>query len=1191
MITNTYNIVNTRNPLISRQFPDYERKCNANTNAQNRQTIDDRLHQLASKIPGLHRDGKYLEAPCPKCGGDDRFFAGSVTNYSLFTCHTCGHKQHYGTWSTQSAPAVKEWQPTADQPGRVAAIRDIYASLTTFAQSHLHNATEYLAKRGLAGSQLSLDGQSADLTLARAAGLGYIDATLYRQWFAGLDAGQRAAAEWAGLPDGSKGRLTGHGAMFAAGYAGKIVFPYVDSMGAVIDIRTRSLSDKDTANGKPVKYVSPKGTNDDRGIDAPYGLHLLPAHAPRIVLTEGEFKTIASNLLAGVPAVGLRGVSDWRDDYLSIFRGRLVILGFDNDLAGFNATVQLGRALAANQVDVMVMDPALRYNIKGIDDLILAHGADAYRPLVQPAALRTLSEFEFDVKNVIDLDKIKSVRADIGTVRQWTPESEIDTFAHAGADSITVDEAVDLIRTEVNNHLNGWKRGHDQLLITAPAGVGKTYTAINEVLAHANANDQTVAVILPNHDTIDEKIEEGLLAGFRHVYGHNDENCQQNAQVGALVRKGYSPGRVVCPKCPFADWCKTSGYKSQFVEPENRAYVHAHAFTDYPDNEGIVIADELGHKAFIGDMKVFQSDLSSVLAQGGILPGQVKLFHALLQMWSTPGLSDLAGAVFYEILERFYPGLRNVDAWGDGSQVQGALFDVADKFLNGNTIKAEDLPQQFGNKLFALLSEDVRRLNAGQAPTGRVRFVSTSHISKWIELTDSKNGLPHWYSHNPTIILNATADTEIMQDLCGPLRVVAPRVAVADGNEIVQDITYNNAKSSYLGASDEAERRRAAWLAGIRSHIANHAGGESDTTIIVAQRLEKFITEAFPLAKVAHYHALEGRNDLQSGLTILASSVPVNIPAVLREASALYPGVDTTLTRKSTAFDTANAGGEWLAVEQIDAADPRVAGVLAQHRDAAAVQAVHRSRIVRKSGRKVVVMFARPIPGLAPSKTVTDRPTAESKKAEKTAAILEKLATVASDLISEDGGFAVDLLAAGAEVAVNTAKKYLPQICTQLGLYRLALPVIQTLSNGAERRTDLTVVLAAELVETIKVHVNHDRYNINRITTVIHVHLAKFMPKAWVIDVESLIATLTPKPKLEEPAAAPLPGRWNAATNPPVLKAELLKAKAGSLEKQIAAKHLIAFLNGTSGDLSDARLALYTLGIGYLVDFAKLVTV
>lgn len=56
------------------------------------------------------------------------------------------------------------------------------------------------------------------------------------------------------------------------------------------------------------------------------------------------------------------------------------------------------------------------------------------------------------------------------------------------------------------------------------------------------------------------------------------------------------------------------------------------------------------------------------------------------------------------------------------------------------------------------------------------------------------------------------------------------------------------------------------------------------------------VEAAFPAAKVAYYHALEGRNDLQSGLTILASVVPIDTKAIQREAAALYPGIDTTLT-------------------------------------------------------------------------------------------------------------------------------------------------------------------------------------------------------------------------------------------------------------------------------------------------------
>jgi hypothetical protein len=85
---------------------------------------------------------------------------------------------------------------------------------------------------------------------------------------------------------------------------------------------------------------------------------------------------------------------------------------------------------------------------------------------------------------------------------------------------------------------------------------------------------------------------------------------------------------------------------------------------------------------------------------------------------------------------------------------------------------------------------------------------------------------------------------------------------------------------------------------------------------------------------------MEGRNDLQSGLTILANSPPVNLKAVQREAAALFPGVDTTLIRRSQAFDIQNAGEEFLAVEQVDARDERVRAILYQHRDAAVVQAV-----------------------------------------------------------------------------------------------------------------------------------------------------------------------------------------------------------------------------------------------------------
>lgn len=153
-------------------------------------------------------------------------------------------------------------------------------------------------------------------------------------------------------------------------------------------------------------------------------------------------------------------------------------------------------------------------------------------------------------------------------------------------------------------------------------------------------------------------------------------------------------------------------------------------------------------------------DLASAIEQGECRRPLWACCAGPMQMWTAPGLSDVAGLTFYAVLERYFPGLRDVDAWGDGSHAAGALFDAATAYVNGAGAVA-DLPQQFGQKLIGLLSEDVRRLNAGQPVTGRVRFVSLTSRCQWLELTYSRSGhLPAWYNQRPTIILNATADAD-----------------------------------------------------------------------------------------------------------------------------------------------------------------------------------------------------------------------------------------------------------------------------------------------------------------------------------------------------------------------------------------------------------------------------------------------
>lgn len=111
--------------------------------------LESLLHNpvLNSKLDNLHRSGRYLEAACPHCGGEDRFFSGPKYNYQIWSCRQC--RRSYSTaqllgrssstvlyptrrQSRHSAtvdpyPTVRPWQEEGPSPERVHALRTIYS--------------------------------------------------------------------------------------------------------------------------------------------------------------------------------------------------------------------------------------------------------------------------------------------------------------------------------------------------------------------------------------------------------------------------------------------------------------------------------------------------------------------------------------------------------------------------------------------------------------------------------------------------------------------------------------------------------------------------------------------------------------------------------------------------------------------------------------------------------------------------------------------------------------------------------------------------------------------------------------------------------------------------------------------------------------------------------------------------------
>ena len=1096
---------------------------------------DDVFYKVQSVLDNVQIRGKGLTSSCPLCGGDDRFFSGPKFDYNVWHCRQCQHTTSTSAllglaFVVEPRPAVKPWNAPTQNQDVLDAVRRLYGSLADFAVwtlSRTDHAQQYLLDRGL------------DRDFSRLAGLGYLDGKTYRDWYGHLTPNELEAVPLAGLPDGSQSRLYGHASMFAAGYKGKIVLPYHDDDGLVVDLRTRSISPKDTVRGDQVRYTSPKGGQADRGALVPFGLQL-DTGTQRVVLTEGEFKSLVP-LAAGLPwpVLALRGTSDRVQDMLDAFRGRLVVLAFDNDTkrdqdgltAGQRATINVGRLLRSQGVDVAVLDPVQLGDQKGLDDFVNAYGVDALTDRVRPGKTLTLPEYEDQLSLAgSDLSRFTMPRPDPGTVRRWTPGDHVDELRHMDRETITLNEAVQQIEDRTRSHWETWRKGRSQLLVTAGAGVGKTTTTVQTALEHAKKNELTVAVVLPNHDTIDEKITDGTLAGFQHIYGRRwdeDEdgipnqdrvpvqNCEQAETATLLMKKGYRPGAILCPTCPALLWCQTRGYKAQFVGKQNRAYVHAHLFSDYPEAEDLVVVDELTHKNFIDGQSVWVGDIVNALGSHAIKGSQRGLLDALVRIFSTPGLGDTEGAELYEVLEREFPQLRDVDAWGDGSLVQGALDALAKSFTgqdDRSVYEADELPDQFGEKLFAILSDDVRRLNAGQSPTGRLRLVvpEDPKKSRRLVMVYSRGSFPAWFVKRPTVILNATADEDVLDQLVGPLDVLNPAVAIMDGNQVVQDVTRNNAKSGLLGTSDDAQRRRRSWLDQVRDHITD----EADTTIITTKALETFVQEAFPLAKTAYYGNLEGKNDLQSGTTILANSPPVNLAAVQWEAMALWPGVDVTLGRSVVAFGEQNAMGEYLAVEQVDAVDPKVRSLLWQHRDAMVVQAVHRSRLVRESGRKVVVLFARPVPGLRPTMVLKDRQRTTTAR-DRTQKTVQKLLDASQALVQTQGGYTLSQLAEQSGTDRKTARKYWETVTSSGKLNWFDLPALQPLQNGGTKRVDLRFALPQNTVENARLHDWDERYK-NILISIVPV-VQPWVPDGWTLDLPAPAKPTISAPPAPEP--------------------------------------------------------------------------
>ncbi len=113
-------------------------------------------------------------------------------------------------------------------------------------------------------------------------------------------------------------------------YKHRLIIPYLDSQNHPLHFQARATDSQTTP-----KELSLKGT-----IPCPYNAKALDKKPGLIYLCEGPIDTLTL-IDKGIPAVGVPGVSHLKEEWVPLFENKKVMVCFDNDVAGRQASQKI----------------------------------------------------------------------------------------------------------------------------------------------------------------------------------------------------------------------------------------------------------------------------------------------------------------------------------------------------------------------------------------------------------------------------------------------------------------------------------------------------------------------------------------------------------------------------------------------------------------------------------------------------------------------------------------------------------------------------------------------------------------------------------------------------------------------------------------------------------------------------------
>ena len=1045
----------------------------------------EQLHPQLHSMRLVSRKGRLYVGPCPFCadGGDDRFHvwmeASGRRPAKRYWCRVCnrrgllknldggGNGEQCGPRPTPASAACPR---AASDTAHIPFYRQLYAEVALWAHAWLLDPCHpqpfaYLHRRGLSDATISRS--VLGVTLSDPDSLvAHLQANCPEAFPYAEEAGLLIVDE--------DGRQRTHWNL-----RGRLVFPYIAG-GEVVDLRTR------TYDGQ--KGYRSLGPYEERGADFPFGWDNVTPGTKAVIVTEAEFKALAAlqAFYAGeldAPTLGQPGLTVFREAWAQ----HLVALGVEEVVLCYDSQLRVAKdgqlALAPEEqwslrhgaicaavglrVRVARLPLAPGETKAEIDTLLQQEGAARFQQLIATAPLlldyhrslgqALLERHNLPVPSAYPLRRERPSRLRIG-----------ESVAHPldAPDSTTpatLAEARAQLAALVEQHAT---TGEGFLVLAHPPGTGKGFNTTlglrQWMQAVPTGDDGSGFLVWTAQRKAQVHDQEGIA--LIALEGRHQGNCRKVPEAMMLTQKGYSVKDALCTRrCPFVDRC---AYLRQFAqEGDFFAATPLLKATGWWGKAGVVVLDEFDPASLIQHVQLTTADLAAMSRAHPKAPAVQIVLRWVAQAVATTTDRLLSGVLLLDELDR-QAGDEGVCF---GATLAAALAELpTPKELNilrglptGATLADyQALPPGHTAMLLQQLAKELRLRTEGQRVTSRIEarcgrlelHLRVEHLIARLARADQ-----------PKIILDATANADLLGALfpTTPGRVEQPRLSGA--TRVIQVIGRDWAKSSLRSrAPATGDRRRERWIDDVARHIRPSRKTLVVCTLAWAEELRAGLAKrGHAEVVVAHYGALRGSNAYKGYDVILAQVYHPNLEAIVREGRALFADDATPLDERLVVADrplTDATGASWR-VQVPSFADPRLAALLEQRREAELLQCALRGRPFDHPDVQITLLFSLPLPGLPPT-VIVEAPTSLASNGGRERAAKARLCVAAQQLL--DGGarvIEVGALAVGTQVSVVTVRRHMAHVAARLHLQLLVRRRMAAMPRGGVRTYERLVLV------------------------------------------------------------------------------------------------------------------------------------